>query len=155
RVVVPTSAAAARAASADGSRSLRDLWRMRRAVAAWGRRLDVFYFPADYTYFPVRTPARVIVTTHDMTDRRLPELLFPTWRSRLFWPAKIRLAIHRADLVLTVSETSRRDILDAFGLRPERVRVVGDAVDASFGAAPAGAQRTAVLERYGLRAGER
>src|SRR5262249_50288914 len=51
--------------------------------------------------------------------------------------------------------TSRRDILDAFGLRPERVRVVGDAVDASFGAAPAGAQRTAVLERYGLRAGER
>src|SRR5262249_58088380 len=59
RVVVQTSAAAARAASADGRRSLGDLWRMRRAVAAWGRKLDVFYFPADYTYFPIRTPPPV------------------------------------------------------------------------------------------------
>ena len=155
RAVVQTSAAAARAAAADGRRSLSDLWRMRRAVASWGRKLDVFYFPADYTYFPIRTPARVIVTKHDMTDRRVPELLFPTWRSRFFWEAKIRLAIHRSDLVFTVSETSRRDILDAFGLHPENVRVVPDAVDPSFVLVPDGIQRTAVLERYGLRAGER
>ena len=155
RVVVQTSAAAARAASADGRRSLGDLWRMRRAVAAWGRKLDVFYFPADYTYFPIRTPARVVVTKHDMTDRRVPELLFPTWRARLFWEAKIRLAIQRSDLVFTVSETSRHDIIDAFKLRPETVRIVSDAVDPSFVFVPDGAQRNAVLERYGLRAGER
>lgn len=155
RVVVQTSAAAARAASADGRRSLGDLWRMRRAVAAWGRKLDVFYFPADYTYFPIRTPARVVVTKHDMTDRRVPELLFPTWRGRLFWEAKIRLAIQRSDLVFTVSETSRHDIIDAFKLRPETVRIVSDAVDPSFVFVPDGAQRNAVLERYGLRAGER
>ena len=155
RVVVSTTAAATSAASADGSRSLRDLWRMRRAVAALGRTLDVFYFPADYTYFPVRTPARVIVTKHDMTDRRVPELLFPSWRSRLFWEAKIRLAIHRSDLVFTVSETSRRDIIQAFHLSPEHVRVVADAVDPGFTPAPAGAERLSVLARYGVRAHER
>ena len=55
-MIVSTSAAATRAAAADGSRSLLDLWRMRRAVAAWGDKLDVFYFPADYTYFPVSKP---------------------------------------------------------------------------------------------------
>ena len=155
RVIVPTSAAATRAAAADGSRSVGDLWRMRRAVAAWGHKLDVFFFPADYTYFPVRTPARVIVTKHDMTDRRVPELLFPTWRSRLLWEAKIRLAIHRSDLVFTVSETSRRDILEAFRLRPDQVRVVADAADPSFVPAAAGPERASVLARYGVRAGER
>jgi len=155
RVVIQTDAAAAHAAAADGRRSLRDLWRMRRAVASWGRKLDVFYFPADYTYFPVRTPARVVVTKHDMTDRRVPNLLFPTWQSRLFWEAKIRLAIHRSDLVFTVSETSRRDIVAAFRLRPEDVRVVPDAVDPSFVVVPDGPQRTAVLARYGLRPDER
>ena len=155
RVVVPTGAAAAQAASADGSRSIGDLWRMRRAVARWGRKLNVFYFPADYTYFPVSTPAGVIVTKHDMTDRRVPELLFPTARSRFLWNTKIRLAMWRSDLVFTVSETSRRDIVDAFGMRESRVRVVSDAVDPSFTPSPVGAQRTSVLARYGIRADER
>ena len=132
RVIVPTSAAAAQAASAEGSRSVGDLLAMRRAVASWGDRLDVFYFPANYTYFPIRTPARVVVTKHDMTDRRVPELLFPTFRSRLFWEVKIRLAMRRADLVFTVSDTSRRDIMQAFELGPGRVRVVSDAVDPAF-----------------------
>jgi glycosyltransferase involved in cell wall biosynthesis len=155
RVVVPTSIAAAQAASADGRRSAGDLWRMRRAVAAWGNRLDVFHFPAVYTYFPVRTPARVVVTKHDMTDRRCPELLFPTWRSRFFWEAKVRLAMRRADLVFTVSESSRRDILAAFRMAPDRVRVVADAVDAGFAPVADGAERRAVLARYGLAAGRR
>ncbi len=155
RVVIPTRAAATRAAAADGSRSLGDLWRMRRAVAEWDRQLDIFYFPADYTYFPIKTSARVIVTKHDMTDRRVPQLLFPSWRSRFLWEAKIRLAIHRSDLVFTVSETSRRDIIDAFHLGPERVRVISDAVDPSFVPVPDGRERAAILTRYGVQAGER
>jgi glycosyltransferase involved in cell wall biosynthesis len=128
---------------------------MRRAVAEWDHKLDVFYFPAEYTYFPIKTTARVIVTKHDMTDRRVPQLLFPTWRSRFLWEAKIRLAIHRSDLVFTVSETSRRDIIDAFGLGPERVRVIADAVDTSFVPVPDGPERAAMLARYGIRPGER
>lgn len=155
RVVIETSAAATRAAASDGSRSLGDLWRMRRAVAKWDHKLDVFYFPADYTYFPVKTTARVIVTKHDMTDRRVPQLLFPSWRSRFFWEVKIRLAIHRSDLVFTVSETSRRDIIDAFGLGPERVRVIADAVDPSFVPVPDSPERAAMLAHYGIRPGER
>ena len=67
----------------------------------------MFYFPADYTYFPISTTARVIVTKHDMTDRRVPHLLFPTWRSRFLWEVKIRMAMHRSDLVFTVSEGQR------------------------------------------------
>jgi glycosyltransferase involved in cell wall biosynthesis len=155
RVVIHTSAAATRAAAADGSRSLGDLWRMRQAVAKWNGKLDVFYFPADYTYFPINTTAKVIVTKHDMTDRRVPHMLFPSWRSRFLWEAKIRLAIRRSDLVFTVSETSRRDIVAAFGLGPDRVRVVADAVDPVFVPSPDSPERTAVLARYGFQSRER
>ena len=155
RVLVPTSAAATQAAAADGHRSVADLWRMRRAVAGWGARLDLFYFPAEYTYFPIRTPARVIVTKHDMTDRRYPELLFPTRRSRWLWETKVRLAIRRADRVFTVSEAARRDILAGFRLRAERVRVVSDAVDPGFAPVPDSPARSAVLARHGIRPGER
>lgn len=155
RVIVRTDAAAAQAAAADGSRTIRDLWRMRRAVASWRDRLDVFYFPADYTYFPIDTPARVIVTKHDMTDRRVPELLFPSRRSRFLWEVKIRLAMRRSDLVFTVSETSRRDIIEAFSFAPERVRVVADAVDPSFLPSTDPAESAAALARYGIRSTER
>ena len=148
RVVVTTSAAAAQAASADGRRSLSDLWAMRRAVAA--RDLDVMYFPAVYTYFPVRTRARVLVTKHDMTDRRYPELIFPTRRSRFFWELKVRHAIHRADLVATVSEASKRDIVRAFGLPDDRVRVVSDAVDPRFRPVGGVAASRSVIARYGI-----
>jgi hypothetical protein len=53
RVVVPTAAAAADAASAAGHRSLADLWAMARAVSSRRRQLDLFYFPTVYTFFPV------------------------------------------------------------------------------------------------------
>ena len=159
RVIVETSAAATQAASADGSRSPGDLLRMRRAVARWraadGGQLDVFYFPADYTYFPIRTPARVVVTKHDMTDRRVPQMLFPSWRSRLLWEIKIRMAMARADMVFTVSRTSQRDIAEAFGLLTDQVRVISDAVDPLFTPAPAGPERKAVLERYGFSDSQR
>ena len=155
RVTVFTGSAAARAAAADGSRSIGDLWRMRRAVKAWNGKLDVMYFPADYTYFPVSTTARVVVTKHDMTDRRVPELLFPTWRSRVLWNAKIQLAIRRADLVFTVSNTSKRDIVEAYRMSDDKVRVIPDAVDPGFAPSPKDARRDAVLQRHGIGANER
>lgn len=154
-VTIRTGVSAARAAAADGSRSLADLWRMRAAVKAWNGRLDVLYFPADYSYFPVSTSAKVVVTKHDMIDRRVPELLFPSWRSRLLWEAKVQLAMRRADLVFTVSETSRRDIMNAFAFGPQRVRVISDAVDPAFTPTANDARRADVLARFGIAADER
>lgn len=154
-VTIETGVSATRAAAADGRRSIADLWRMRSAVKLWNGKLDVLYFPADYTYFPVSTRAKVVVTKHDMIDRRVPAMLFPTWRSRMLWEAKVQLAMRRADLVFTVSETSRRDIMDAFSFGPERVRVVSDAVDPTFTPTANDARRADVLSRFGITANER
>ena len=59
---------------------------MGRAVARAG--LDLIYFPASYSFFPVWNVRRVVVTMHDTLALAHPELVFPTWRGRLAWTLK-------------------------------------------------------------------
>ena len=153
-VKVATSQAATQAASASGRRSLRDLWAMRQAVHWHGSDLDLFYFPSVYTYFPPRTRARVIVTIHDTTAERYPRLIFPNRRSQLFWKLKVRLAVRRADLIATVSQASRREIVKEFGVPEERVSVISDAVGAEFCPLGEDAPTSEVIARYGVNPDE-
>ncbi len=155
RVVVETSLAAAQAASASGHRSLRDLWAMAQAVRRQGRDLDIFYFPSVYTFFPVMTPAKVVVTVHDTTAERYPKLIFPNRRSRLLWKLKVRWAVHRADLITTVSETSKQEIIREFKLKEGAVRVVPDAVSPAFRPVNDPTQTRQVLAKYNLNGDQR
>src|ERR1700678_3862334 len=52
------------AASADGHRSLADMWRMSRALST--PKFDVLLFPTIYSYVPVFGPARKLVMVHDI-----------------------------------------------------------------------------------------
>src|SRR5262245_45201556 len=63
RVVVPVGEAPSRAASAQGRRRWRDMIAMGRAVARSG--VDLMYFPATYSFFPVWNVGRLVVTMHD------------------------------------------------------------------------------------------
>lgn len=153
-VKVPTHVSPTRAASASGNRSVRDLMAMTRAVM--GIDVDVFFFPAVYTYFPVlNRGVKVIVTLHDLVAELLPDLAFPNRMRALFWKLKERLAARRADLILTVSEFSRREILRHFGLPEPRVRSIREAPVQTFRVLPGGAEMARILERYRVEAGSR
>ncbi len=130
RVVAETAEAVMQAASSSGRRSLRDLWAMRRAAS--GARLDVLLYPTVYTYFP--PPARVptLVTVHDVIPERYPRLVFPNRRLELYWRLKVLVAIRRAALVLTVSRDAARGIARHLRVPRARIRVVGEAPDATF-----------------------
>lgn len=154
-VIVGTSEAATQAAAADGRRSIKDLWAMRRAVQKHGQDLDVFYFPSVYTYFPIKTNAKVIVTIHDTTAEKYPKLIFPNWNSRMFWKIKVHLAVRRADMIATVSEASKREIVQEFGVSPEMVRVVSDAVGPQFKPVEDASSTQDMLAPYGVNSSER
>lgn len=130
KVIVPTRQAPARAASASGHRAVADLLRMTWAVAR--ARLDVFFFPSVYTFFPVVGRIRAVVTIHDVIAERHPEMIFSHRRLALFWRMKLALAVRQARLVIAVSEHAREGILEQFRLPPERVRVVLEAPDPIF-----------------------
>ena len=113
-VAVDVREAPSVAASATGRRRLGDMLAMGRAVAR--AKLDVMYFPASYSFFPVWNAGRVVVTMHDTLALAHPEWVFPTWQGRLAWRAKERLAATFADRIVTVSESARRDLVAWFRL---------------------------------------
>jgi glycosyltransferase involved in cell wall biosynthesis len=153
RVVVAVDEAPSRAASASGRRRVRDMLAMGKAVAR--SRIDLVYFPATYSFFPVWNVKRVVVTMHDTLAVAHPDLVFPTWRGRISWSLKEHAAARWADLILTVSETARRDLIAWFRLPVEKVRVVTEGPDAIFGPRDDGPESDGVLARYGIAPGAR
>ena len=129
-VRVRASAPTVLAARSGGHRRASDLWSMSRALAAPD--LDCLLFPTVYSYVPVFSRAFKIVIIHDVIPEKYPQYVFPTAGGRLNWRLKSLVARRQADLILTVSEFSRRGILEHFGERPERVKVVGEAGDPVF-----------------------
>ncbi len=118
------------AASANGHRSPRDMWRMARAMS--GAALDLLFFPTIYSYVPVVSRAKKIVMIHDVIAETYPDLTMPGRRGRLFWKTKVALGRWQADAVATVSDYSRRGLVEHFGMEADRVHVVGEASDSVF-----------------------
>ena len=129
-VHVDQRVAPAHAAAADGYRSPADMLRFTRAV--WRERPDVFWSPSVYTYFPLPPALPSLVTIHDTITERFPELTMPSRRARLFWNAKVQLALWQATLVLTVSEFAAREIEEILGVSRQRLRVAGEAAARTF-----------------------
>ena len=152
-VAVEVSEAPSRAASASGRRRVGDMLAMGRAVSR--ANLDLIYFPASYSFFPVWNAGRVVVTMHDTLALAHPEWVFPTWRGKMAWRAKEQAAALWADRIVTVSEAARRDLIAWFGLPEDRVRVVGEGPNAAFCPGGVGTDSDAVLCRYGIEPGTR
>jgi len=148
---VRLSAPPARAASAEGSRSPRDMLRLTRAVRQ--ESLDLFFSPSVYTYFPLPPSLRSVVTIHDAIAERFPHLTLPSIRARLFWKAKVRLAIWQARLVATVSEFSADELTSVLGVPRSRIRVTGEAPTPVYAPSESAAEIRAAAARAGVPEG--
>lgn len=153
-IVVDLDEAPGRAASSDGRRSVGDLLRLSREVART-EALDVFFFPSVYTYFPLPPGTRSVVAIHDVIADRYPELTLPTWRARLFWKAKVKLAIRQARTILTVSDYSAREISRHLGVPADRIRVAGEAPAPVFRPVESAGRIREAAARHGLPEGAR
>jgi len=146
-VTVEQKVAPTQAAAADGARSPFDMLRLTRAVSR--RKLDAFFSPSVYTYFPLPPGQRALVCIHDCIAERFPELTLPSRRARLFWNAKVKLALWQARLVLTVSEYSARDLERVLHVPKSKLRVSTEAPAAAY--RPSDARRD--IERAAAAAG--
>jgi glycosyltransferase involved in cell wall biosynthesis len=126
RNAMPTAVAT----SANGRRSVADMWKMSRALSR--REFDIVLFPTVYSYVPILSRAKKVVMIHDVIAETYPDLTVPKRPARLFWNAKVALGRWQADAIVTVSDYSRKGIVDYFGVSPQRVFVVGEANDPIF-----------------------
>src|SRR5215212_11954046 len=127
---VRSSKPTAEAASADGRRSLWDIWHMSRALS--NRDFDVLLFPTAYSYVPVLSRARKVLVIHDVIAETYPQLTLPRRLGQFFWKAKLALSRIQADSLVTVSEYSRVGISRQFNVPLDRISVVGEASDPGF-----------------------
>ncbi|MBI5434684.1 MAG: glycosyltransferase family 4 protein [Planctomycetes bacterium] len=152
-VTVPLGASPTEAASVDGNRSPFDMLKLTRAVSKHS--LDVFFSPSVYTYFPLPLGLRAVVTVHDAIAERFPHLTLPSTRARLFWKAKVKLALWQARVVLTVSEFSKRDIARVLGVSEARIRVAVEAPAAIYRPSESAADVRRAAEKLGMPADAR
>ncbi len=105
------------------SQELRMAWTLPRTL----RRLGAALVHTQYA-LPFRSPCPVVVTIHDLSF----EHGLMGRRDRLVFERVVPRAAREAARVLTVSERTKRDIVEHYGIPPERIVVTPNGVDPAF-----------------------
>jgi glycosyltransferase involved in cell wall biosynthesis len=108
--------------------------RMALALPRALRRLGADLVHTQYA-LPLRPPCPVVVTIHDLSFEREPALMGR--KDRLVFRRVVPRAARGAARVLTVSERSKRDLAELYGVTGERVVVTSNGVDPVFRPGPA------------------
>ena len=113
------------------------------------RREGVTLFHAPHYVLPPLVTCRSVVTIHDCIHLMFPQYL-PNRLALLYARTSMSLAARRATRVITVSESSKRDILRFFDTDPDKIAVIYNAFDDRFGVEPREEDVVRVRERYQL-----
>jgi glycosyltransferase involved in cell wall biosynthesis len=111
------------------------------------RGVDLLHMP--WFYAPAVVPTRLVITIHDLTDILTP----PPGISATFQSGRLyfaRRALARADRIMAVSHSTKRDLSRVFDVPEEKIEVVYNALDERFlrEPMPEGADR--ILERHAV-----
>src|SRR5204863_3018599 len=113
------------------------------------RREGITLFHAPHYVLPPLFTCRSVVTIHDCIHLMFPQYL-PSRLALTYARASIALASRRATRVLTVSESSKRDILRFVSTESDKITVIYNAYDERFGVEPREEDVVRVRERYQL-----
>ena len=108
-----------------GSQELRMAWRLPRLLGRVQPRL------AHYQHsLPLRGAAPSVLTVHDLSFEREPELM--PRKDRWVFKVAVPRSAKRADRVIAVSDRTRDDLIELYGISEEKIRVIPHGVDPAF-----------------------
>lgn len=91
-------------------------------------KIDVFH---ETTFIsPVFKKCPVVLTIYDLAYLYLPGCF--AFRQRLYFKTLISRSIRQSDLIIAISENTKKDIINDFNVPPERIRVIYGGVDDIF-----------------------
>jgi glycosyltransferase involved in cell wall biosynthesis len=126
--------------------AVRVLWE--QLVQPWAlRRIQADLVHGPVFVGPLLSSCPVVVTIHDLSFIRFPELFRPV--NRFYLTALTRLSARRARRLIAVSAHAARESAQLLGVPPERIDVVYHGVDPAFHPLPAG-EVLSFRERRGL-----
>ncbi len=112
-------------ALATGVQELRMAWSLPRAL----RELGADLCHTQYA-LPLRPPCPCAVTVHDVSFARGNDLM--GLKDRLVFRRVVPRAVRAARRVFTVSERTKRDLIELYDLEPDRIVVTPNGVDPAF-----------------------
>lgn len=81
---------------------------------------DIYHF---FNYIvPPRVKGRVVVTVYDMVYKKYPETMKPVTRIRL--ENELKRSVDRADVVITISENSKKEIVEFLNVDENKIFIV-------------------------------
>jgi glycosyltransferase involved in cell wall biosynthesis len=129
----------------SGNYSLTEQWKIPLAL----KREGVTLFHAPHYVLPPLVPCQSVVTIHDCIHLMFPQYL-PSRLALTYARGSIAVAARRATRILTVSESSKRDILRFVDVDPDKIDVIYNGYDERFASEPVEEAIVRVRERYQL-----
>lgn len=128
--------------------NVEQVWWEQCGIVLAGSREKVDLLHSPYWSNPLWSPWPTVVTVHDVIQFVLPEY---AWRkiSRMYF-GLVSAGARRADAIITVSECSKADIVKILGVAPERIHVIGNAVDSTLYPVRDAWLLKSLRERYGI-----
>ncbi|MEO7002001.1 MAG: glycosyltransferase family 1 protein [Ktedonobacterales bacterium] len=112
-----------------GNPAQRILWEQLALPGALRRvGADVFHSPVNV--LPERLPCASVVTIHDLAFVRYPQYFRPT--RRIYQQQFTRRSVRAATLIVAVSQSTKRDLVEAMQAPAERIRVIYPSIDGDF-----------------------
>jgi glycosyltransferase involved in cell wall biosynthesis len=97
------------------------LWsQVRLPLALSAERPNLLFVPAHV--IPFAWPGKVLTVVHDLAFERHPEAY--SFADRAYLQTTTRWAVARCPLLIAVSESTKEDLVELYGVAPDRVRVV-------------------------------
>lgn len=97
---------------------------------------------------PLRLSCASVVTFHDMTYYLYPQM--HTMRRRMVFPTAMRISARQADALISVSESTRQDMIRLLDVHPDKVFTTPLGVDPSFKVTDNENKLRQVAEKYSL-----
>jgi len=92
--------------------------------------VDLFLSP-HFLLTPVSQKTKTIIVFYDLSFVRFPEFFsFP----KLLWHKFVypKYQAQRADLIVAISESTKKDLINLYGIDPEKIKVIYPGVDEKF-----------------------
>ncbi len=129
------------------------LWhrlRLPLPVEWWTGDIDLFH-ATDFTLPPTRRKTRTVLTIPDLSYERYPSETMPGMLKYL--QTVVPRSVERADHVIAISETTRADLVELYGVAPNKVSAISLGVDPRFSIQRTEQQVRLLREKYRLPEG--
>jgi glycosyltransferase involved in cell wall biosynthesis len=94
-------------------------------------KFDLIHYP--HFNSPILYPKKSVCTIHDVTPLSFPGHKMKSLFRRMAYRAVFWATLNKSSKIIAVSEATKRGILDNFGIKPEKIKVIHEGTAENFG----------------------